>query len=620
MSCLQFRIFIAYRGNSDSSDFARKLYETIHSTYDADTIYGHVYYSPITDPSGNFEADIDSLMKDIEYFILPLNKTFFNDFWDYENNCPNQQSITYKEISCAIKNGVKHFIRVDLPGFDMDQDLLDTLFGKNSYMLKCAKNWSYDPNNSISCINKICDELILPEHKEINTTDLLESFSPNVYLSFKEKTEDPEKVPFYKRLYGAKKITLVNFAGTSFISGANIAQIYESSNWLKKWFNDNLICSNIEATVVLTNPHSSAAKDASEYKMYPSNRNINKEKIIPDNLNKLLSFKKNNPNSKLSIYTSDICLPYGLMFVEYEKNSNNYVKIDIYSPVISHDGERPSFYIFKKNPETKELFDFFIRNKEEIVKLATRVDKNININFLLEKKIIHRGLINAHVNEHSKSAYSACIDADYPIEVDLLTLKDGTIVVYRDTQIDGKNLSDYTFYELKHLCKEKSGSEYNNIMGFNSFLKYVNGRVPLLIEIKNYIYDYCDEVKNNVKQVIDFLSHYDGKYAIHSSNPYVLKALKEISPLTPCGQITFNPTSITKNEKAIEIHRDSSFDNIVVPDFISCDIRNLPNEKIFSLCEKYSIPLIGWTVKDDISQELAHDYCNNMIIEGATRF
>lgn len=61
--------------------------------------------------------------------------------------------------------------------------------------------------------------------------------------------------------------------------------------------------------------------------------------------------------------------------------------------------------------------------------------------------------------------------------------------------------------------------------------------------------------------------------------------------------------------------------NILTPDFISYNINYLGNMITKSICEETRIPLLGWTISDAETQNMADDYCcNNIIIEGAKTY
>lgn len=100
----------------------------------------------------------------------------------------------------------------------------------------------------------------------------------------------------------------------------------------------------------------------------------------------------------------------------------------------------------------------------------------------------HRGLWNAAegVPENSLPAFARAAEQGYAIELDIQITKDGRIVVFHDDTMkrmcgnEGK-ISDYTYEELQqfHL-----GDSTEKIPLLREVLQTVDGRVPLLVEIK----------------------------------------------------------------------------------------------------------------------------------------
>lgn len=90
------------------------------------------------------------------------------------------------------------------------------------------------------------------------------------------------------------------------------------------------------------------------------------------------------------------------------------------------------------------------------------------------------------VPENSLPAFARAAEQGYAIELDIQITKDGRIVVFHDDTMkrmcgnEGK-ISDYTYEELQqfHL-----GDSTEKIPLLREVLQTVDGRVPLLIEIK----------------------------------------------------------------------------------------------------------------------------------------
>lgn len=109
--------------------------------------------------------------------------------------------------------------------------------------------------------------------------------------------------------------------------------------------------------------------------------------------------------------------------------------------------------------------------------------------FLTKNLIAHRGLhdMNNGVIENSLEAFKLGIENKYIIELDVNILKDDEIIVFHDDNLHritgvNKNISECTYDEIKNL-KLKNTNSY--IPKLEEVLMLVDGRVPLLIEIKN---------------------------------------------------------------------------------------------------------------------------------------
>ena len=233
-------------------------------------------------------------------------------------------------------------------------------------------------------------------------------------------------------------------------------------------------------------------------------------------------------------------------------------------------------------------------------------------NFLLERPIAHRGLhdIEKGIPENSLEAFKKAIKNNYIIELDVHLLKDGKVVVFHDdnlkrmTGIDAL-IKDKTYDEIKTFFLQNTK---HGIPTFKEVLKLVNGRVPLLIELK-----YDTKLGLLEDEVIKILKDYNGKYAIQSFNPLSINYYKKKCPNILRGQLSSN----FKNKKMFFIKkyilRKMFFNIITKPDFISYDINALPS----AIVKKYkkNMPVLGWTVKSNNDYKLATNYCDNIIFE-----
>lgn len=231
--------------------------------------------------------------------------------------------------------------------------------------------------------------------------------------------------------------------------------------------------------------------------------------------------------------------------------------------------------------------------------------------WLVEYPIAHRGLHDKTHPENSISAYEQAINEGYAIELDVRLISDGTVIVFHDESLS--RLTDNDGY-IKFLTKAdldilKLKDSKEKIPTFEEVLKFVDGRVPLLIEIKNE-----GKVGQLEKTVIDMLKDYKGQYAIQAFNPFVLEYFYKHAPEIPRGQLAgyLKDTKLSFVKK-FALKRMLLNKKVSHPDFISYEAKQLPNRFV----RKYKkLPLLAWTVKSQSEYLKVVKYCDNIIFEG----
>lgn len=149
----------------------------------------------------------------------------------------------------------------------------------------------------------------------------------------------------------------------------------------------------------------------------------------------------------------------------------------------------------------------------------------------------HRGLHDNKTDapENSMKAFEMAVDAGYGIELDVQLSKDNVPVIFHDINlnrvcgIEGK-VRDYTYKELQkfYLYNSKEG-----IPTLEAFLKMVNGKVPLIVELKT------ESTEISVCSYVDqLLKNYQGVYCIESFNPLVLYWYKRKRNSVMRGQLS----------------------------------------------------------------------------------
>lgn len=235
-----------------------------------------------------------------------------------------------------------------------------------------------------------------------------------------------------------------------------------------------------------------------------------------------------------------------------------------------------------------------------------------DLNFLKNKIVAHRGYHDKDkgIPENSMLAFKRAIDENYLIEFDLHLLKDGKVVVFHDdnlkrmTGIDAL-IKDKTYEEIKQL---KLLDTNERIPLFSEVLNLVNGKVPIVIELK---YDTkCGFLED---KVLEILKDYKGKYAIKSFNPLTVNYLRKKAPNVIRGQLSSDFKDDKINIIKKKFIQSMIYNFITKPDFISYDIRALPNKKIKRLRKNKLI--MAWTIRDKKTYIKALDMCDTFIME-----
>ncbi len=231
--------------------------------------------------------------------------------------------------------------------------------------------------------------------------------------------------------------------------------------------------------------------------------------------------------------------------------------------------------------------------------------------WLVETPIAHRGLHDKKAPENSLAAFKNAIDKGYNIELDVQMLSDGTIVVFHDESLSRMTGNDgyvkfLTKEDLKILTLKDSKE---CIPTLEEVLEFVDGRAPLLIEIKN-----TSKVGELEQKVKDILKNYKGEFAIISFNPRVLAYFKEHAPKMLRGQLagSFKGEKLGFFKK-IALRSMLMTKKEDLADFILYEAKSLPCMYV----RKFKrLPLIAWTVKSQSEYLRVVKYSDNVIFEG----
>ncbi len=226
------------------------------------------------------------------------------------------------------------------------------------------------------------------------------------------------------------------------------------------------------------------------------------------------------------------------------------------------------------------------------------------------KLISHRGLHSQNLNipENSMPAFSRSILHNFAIELDIRMSSDGEIVVFHDESLERMTgtkgrVSDFTLAELKKLVL--NNTDYR-IPTLSEVLRLVNGKVPILIELKNDGF-----VGKMEKKLVQMLKKYKGEYAIQSFNPLVLLWFRLNAPHIKRGQLASGGNTF--------LFRKMAFNSITKPDFVSYRYSDI-NFDLYRRAKKANIPIICWTIRTIKDLNYMKAYCKAFIFEGIDVF
>lgn len=228
--------------------------------------------------------------------------------------------------------------------------------------------------------------------------------------------------------------------------------------------------------------------------------------------------------------------------------------------------------------------------------------------------IAHRGAHNLVIPENSLRAFQRAIEAGNGIEIDVRLTKDGIPVVIHDNSLKrvcgvNEKVSELNYDKLKEYCL--SGSD-QSIPSLQEVLALVNGRVPIIIEIKIKFNCHMTCVK-----VSEMLKNYKGIYCIQSFYASVLIWFRKNCPEVLRGQLTSDMwgRGISKGKIASGLTTGMLNNWRTQPDFIAYCHKDA-GRWVYKLCRVLYNPVCaGWTIRSEKELEKAQKEFNIIIYD-----
>jgi glycerophosphoryl diester phosphodiesterase len=240
--------------------------------------------------------------------------------------------------------------------------------------------------------------------------------------------------------------------------------------------------------------------------------------------------------------------------------------------------------------------------------------------WLTARPVAHRGLHDAArgIIENMPGAAQAAVDGNFGIECDIQLTADGEAMVHHDDTLDRLTegsgaLLQKTAAELKAV-KFKGTPE--RMMSLGDLCALVNGRVPLVIEVKSHF----DGDRRLVKRMAEVLAGYSGPAVGMSFDPDQVVALRETMPALARGIIAERSyeeadwPETTAAQRQGMLHLRHAFRTR--PDFVAYWVDDLPQPAPWIAHHIFGLPLLTWTVRTPEQRKRAARYADQMIFEG----
>lgn len=236
--------------------------------------------------------------------------------------------------------------------------------------------------------------------------------------------------------------------------------------------------------------------------------------------------------------------------------------------------------------------------------------------WLTERPIAHRGLHGgSRVPENSRPAFEAAAEAGFPIELDLQLSADDQLVVHHDPKLG--RLTGQTGAVRRHsladLRRMQIAGGPHTIMSFAELLELVDGRVPLLVEIK------AGSAKTvRAAGVAAALRGYSGEAAVQSFDPDIVAWFRKNAPGIPRGQLSGSFSGKRKMSAVRRLLLQNFAYNVVTrPDFLGYELAHLSPRRSAWL-RRTGKPLLLWTITSEEQRRRAEQLGDNYIFEGFT--
>lgn len=238
--------------------------------------------------------------------------------------------------------------------------------------------------------------------------------------------------------------------------------------------------------------------------------------------------------------------------------------------------------------------------------------RDIQPDFLTARAFAHRGLHGAEgvpgSSENGMAAFDAAIAAGHGIECDVRASRDGVAFVFHDARLTRMAGRDGEIAALDAAILDGvTLPDGGAIPRLSALLSRCKGQVPLLVEIKTegrQVETLCEAVARD-------LDRWPGApVAIMSFNPYAVRwfmrqRVGQVRGLVVTQQGKGRIWSVVERALALWLSK---------PDFLACDIRDLPS-RLSRRARSKGLPVLTWTVRSPAERACGVAHADQIIFE-----
>ncbi len=236
----------------------------------------------------------------------------------------------------------------------------------------------------------------------------------------------------------------------------------------------------------------------------------------------------------------------------------------------------------------------------------------------LAQPLAHRGLHGAACAENSLEAFDAAVAAGYGIELDVQGTRDGHAVVFHDATLD--RMTDETGRVRERTLDEmlaiplKGGS---SIIELGDLIRRVDGRVPVLIEIKDQSGTLGD-TDGQLERAVAKAAQGAARVAVMSFNPASVQWMRRHAPDLARGLVTETfDAGYWTGASAETLARLTAIKDLdeTGSTFVSHNHKHLGAARITDL-KANGVDVLCWTIKSPADEAEARKIAQNITFEG----